>query len=98
MLDIAEQKVLKDLVSKSDLQKHIFGQSEHLIWDQILSQFNSITKQDLSIEDLREEWTHIYQTIGYTNSYSDTKSEEVVTHQFANFVNDHEYLRSPHKT
>ena len=97
MLDIAEQKVLKDLVSKSDLQKHIFGQSEHLIWDQILSQFNSITKQDLSIEDLREEWTHIYQTIGYTNSYSNTKSE-AVTHQFSSFVNDHEYLRSPHKT
>ena len=39
MLETSEQKVLKDLVSKSDLQKHIVGQSEHLIWEQILSQF-----------------------------------------------------------
>ena len=76
MLEIWEQNVIKDLVAKSDLQKHIFERNNQLIWDEILKKFNLLTKKDLCIEDLREEWTHIYETIGYANIYSSKRLEE----------------------
>ena len=95
MLETSEQKVLKDLVSKSDLQKHIVGQSEHLIWEQILSQFIAITKKCLSIQDLREEWTNIYETVGYTSGYSSSDCEEE-SRECSIFHQDHQYLRTPH--
>ena len=79
MLEIWEQNVIKDLVAKSDLQKHIFERNNQLIWDEILKKFNLLTKKDLCIEDLREEWTHIYETIGYTNIYSSIRQEEECT-------------------
>ena len=96
MLEIRDQKVLKDLVSRSNLQKHIVEQSEYLIWDEILIQFNIATQNNLSIEDIREEWTHIYETIGYTSGYSSSENEEDSSN-YLSFQKDHEYLRSPHK-
>ena len=94
MLEASEQKVLKDLVSQSDLQKHIVRQSEPLIWEQILSQFIAITKKYLSVEDLREEWTNIYETVGYTSGYSSSECEED-SQECSIFHKDHQYLRSP---
>lgn len=79
MLEIWEQNVIKGLVAKSDLQKHIFERNNQLIWDEILKKFNLLTKNNLCIIDLREEWTHIYETIGYTNIYSSTRKEEEST-------------------
>ena len=34
-----------------------------------MKEFNLTAKKNLSIEDLREEWTHIYETIGYAKIY-----------------------------
>ena len=75
MLEIWEQNVIKELVAKSDLQKHIFERNNQVIWDEILHNFNLITKKNLCIEDLRDEWTHIYETIGYTSLYSNITKE-----------------------
>ena len=70
MLNEWEQNIIKELVSKSDLQKHnIFERENEIIWNRILKEFNLTAKKNLSIEDLREEWTHIYETIGYAKIY-----------------------------
>ena len=70
MLNEWEQNIIKELVSKSDLQKHnVFERENEIIWNRILKEFNLTAKRNLSIEDLREEWTHIYETIGYAKIY-----------------------------
>lgn len=70
MLNEWEQNIIKELVSKSDLQKHnVFERENEYIWNRILKEFNLTSKKNLSIEDLREEWTHIYETIGYAKIY-----------------------------
>ena len=76
MLQQREQNILKDLVTKSDLQKHVLERDNQLIWDDMVIKFNEATGKNLCVEQLREEWTYIYETIGYTNIYSDTKSQD----------------------
>ena len=76
MLQQQEQNILKDLVTKSDLQKHVLERDNQLIWDDMVIKFNKATGQNLCVEQLREEWTHIYETIGYTNIHSDTKTQD----------------------
>ena len=80
MLTPSEQNVLVDLVAKSNLQKHnIFERENEFIWDTILKTFNSLTEKNLSVEELREEWTEVYETVGYqTNVYSSIEDDETI--------------------